>query len=486
MGAAHRAPANTDGFFGSARAVGEGVHLALAHASERSWLTAQESGKQPHAPFDAAEIEAAGFAHAFLGHFHVPKDAERHTYPGNPDPLEFGETGERGECPRHRRAGRPVQRERRVVAVSQVHDVEVALDGCEHADDVRDRVTAVVGGLRGSVRVDLTGTVAPVVRVDGADLSALGGHLDGLVIRRDRVTVGYDLGGHRRGGHCARGSSCGPRSRSPIPNAAAASSSSACGPSRTAPTSRSPDRCGSSGSPHALRRAARPEPRARAGLNVIFGPNEAGKTTWHAAIRMALTGVRRGRGSSTKEASALEDRHRPWDDPDRWAVEARVHVGDRRIDLVQDLLGKVACRATDVDLGIDVSAEITRPDGTPDASIWLGLDRDAFASTLAVGQGEMLAVADSADALQEHMQRAAAAHGTDATAAGAIERLREHRRRAVGADTASPRARCARPCATSPPARRSSPRHAAGTRPTSSSTRRPKRPPMPWRRPNTD
>ena len=171
------------------------------------------------------------------------------------------------------------------------------------------------------------------------------------------------------------------------------------------------------------------------GLNVVFGPNEAGKTTWHAAIRMALTGVRRGRGSATKEAAALEERHRPWDDPDRWAVEARIHLADRRIDLVQDLLGKVACRATDLDLGVDVSAEITRPDGTPDASIWLGLDRDAFASTLAVGQGEMLAVADSADELQQHMQRAAAAHGTDATAAGAIERLREHRRRAVGADT---------------------------------------------------
>ena len=173
------------------------------------------------------------------------------------------------------------------------------------------------------------------------------------------------------------------------------------------------------------------------GLNVIYGPNEAGKTTWHAAIRMALTGVRRGRGSATKESALLEERHRPWDDPDRWAVEAIVHLADRRIDIVQDLAGKVACRATDLDLGVDVSAEITRPDGTPDASIWLGLDRDAFATTLSVGQGEMLAVADNASALQEHMQRAAAAHGTDATAAGAIERLREYRRRAVGADTAA-------------------------------------------------
>ena len=192
-GAAHRAPANTDGFFDGFRVTGPGTHLALAHASERSWLTAQETGKQPHAPFDAADIEAAGFAHAFLGHFHVPKDAVRHTYPGNPDPLEFGETGERGVVLATVHPGGSVDRERRVVAVSQVHDVDVALDGCEHADDVRDRVTAAIGGLRGSVRVSLTGTVAPVVRVDGADLATLGGHLDGLVVRRDRVTVGYDL-----------------------------------------------------------------------------------------------------------------------------------------------------------------------------------------------------------------------------------------------------------------------------------------------------
>jgi DNA repair exonuclease SbcCD nuclease subunit len=192
-GAAHRAPANTDGFFAGFRVRGAGVHLALAHASERSWLTAQESGKQPHAPFDAAEIEAAGFAHAFLGHFHLPKDADRHTYPGNPDPLEFGETGERGVVLATVEADGTVRRERRVVAASVVHYVDVALDGCEHADDVRDRVTAVIGSLRGSVRVTLTGTVAPTVRVDGADLAGLGGHLEGLVIR-SRVSVGYDLG----------------------------------------------------------------------------------------------------------------------------------------------------------------------------------------------------------------------------------------------------------------------------------------------------
>jgi DNA repair protein SbcC/Rad50 len=170
------------------------------------------------------------------------------------------------------------------------------------------------------------------------------------------------------------------------------------------------------------------------GMSVVAGPNEAGKSSWHAALRLALTGVRRGRGRTTSADLAVAERHRPWDLPERWEVEARVSLDDgRRIDIHQDLAGKVACRAVDVALGRDVSDEIL--DGTPDASRWLGLDRDAFAATVSVSQAEILAVADAADQLQEQMQRAAATRGTDATAAQAIERLVEFRREAVGADT---------------------------------------------------
>ena len=115
-------------------------------------------------------------------------------------------------------------------------------------------------------------------------------------------------------------------------------------------------------------------------------------------------------------------------------MEARLGLDDgRTIDISQDLAGKVACRAVDVALGRDVSDEIM--DGTPDASRWLGLDRDSFAATVSVGQSQIMAVADAAEGLQEQMQRAAATRGTDATAAEAIARLEEFRRDAVGADT---------------------------------------------------
>jgi len=168
------------------------------------------------------------------------------------------------------------------------------------------------------------------------------------------------------------------------------------------------------------------------GMNVIGGPNEAGKTSWHAATRLALTGVRRGPGR-TKEVASVIDRHRPWDSPDQWEVEARLHLNDgRTVDISQDLAGKVACRARDVTLGDDLSNEIIN-DGTPDATRWLGLDRESFSAVVAVSQAQIMAVVDGASGLQDQMQRAAATRGTDATAAEAIERLKSFRKEAVGA-----------------------------------------------------
>lgn len=192
-GAAHRAPANTDGFFAGFRPDRGGQHLALAHASERSLLGWQEEGKQPHAPFDAREIAEAGIAHAFLGHYHLPRDADRHTYPGNPDPLEFGEEGERGAVVVAVQPDGNVVRERHAVAVSRVHDVTISLDGAAHEDEVRVAITAALASLDGCVRVTLEGEVGPSARVDARDLARLGEHLDGLVVRVGQLGVAHDL-----------------------------------------------------------------------------------------------------------------------------------------------------------------------------------------------------------------------------------------------------------------------------------------------------
>jgi exonuclease SbcD len=192
-GAAHRAPANTDGFLEHFTVDRPGVHLALFHGSETAAMGFQESGKAPHAPFTAEQIEAAGIHHAFVGHFHAPRDEARHTYPGNPDPLAFGENGNRAAVLCTVREDGTVDRVRHPVSVSQVHDRSVDIGGVTHSGQLRERVAAAVAGLGGTVRVTLHGDVDPDVDIRLADLDGLAPHLDALVPRLGAVGVAYDF-----------------------------------------------------------------------------------------------------------------------------------------------------------------------------------------------------------------------------------------------------------------------------------------------------
>lgn len=197
-GAAHAAPANTPGFLDGFRVRGDGVHVALFHGSEQSGLSFEDDGKRPHAPFRASQIPESGLHHALVGHFHTPRDAPWHTYAGNPEPLTFGETGERGAVVVTVDAAGRVARERHRVAVSQVSDVVVPVDGVRHAGELRERIAAAVAALNGSVRVRIEGEIAPEVDLDPGEfdqraLAELVPHLDALVPVLGRVTVGYDL-----------------------------------------------------------------------------------------------------------------------------------------------------------------------------------------------------------------------------------------------------------------------------------------------------
>ena len=169
------------------------------------------------------------------------------------------------------------------------------------------------------------------------------------------------------------------------------------------------------------------------GMTVIAGDNESAKSSWHAAIYAALCGRRRARGAPRREEQSFIDLHKPWDGGD-WLVSGEVVLDDgRRIELRQDLAGKVDCQAKDLDVGTDVSAEVMN-DGAPDGARWLGLDRSSFMATACVEQAQMLRVLDDADGLQSHLQRAADTAGADSTAASALSLIDEFERDRVGRD----------------------------------------------------
>lgn len=192
-GAAHRAPANTPGFLDDFHVDRGGVNLALFHGSAQGDLWFQGDGKVPHAPFRAEQIGDAGLQHALLGHYHGPVDGPSHTYPGNPDPLTFGETGDRAAVLVTVGDNGDLSRERLRVATSSVSDVEVDLTGVTHAGEVVERVLAAASTLSGVVRVTLSGEVGTDVDLRLEDVAGLRPpSLDALVPRLGRISVAYD------------------------------------------------------------------------------------------------------------------------------------------------------------------------------------------------------------------------------------------------------------------------------------------------------
>lgn len=172
------------------------------------------------------------------------------------------------------------------------------------------------------------------------------------------------------------------------------------------------------------------------GVNVVYGPNEAGKSTWHAALYAGLCGIRRSRGQPRREDREFEERHRPWDDGS-WGAGAVIQLEDgRRVQLRHDLAGRVDSSARDADFaGRDYSNEVMGSDGV-DGARWLGLDRRSFLSTACVRQAAILRLLDDAASLQDELQRAADTAGADETAAEALQRLRDFHSEHVGSGRA--------------------------------------------------
>lgn len=193
-GVAHRAPRHTPGFFDGGFAVDRGgLHLGFFHGAERAGLPFELQGKQPHAPFDAEQIPAAGLLHAFVGHYHQPRDEVQYTYPGNPEPLSFGEEGKRGAVVVEIDDQGSLARRRVVVAASEMHDLGLDVTGCSGLHDIRERLRERLQGLSGMARVTLEGELADGVDLRLGDLDSVAHELDDLVLRSGSLSVAFDI-----------------------------------------------------------------------------------------------------------------------------------------------------------------------------------------------------------------------------------------------------------------------------------------------------
>jgi len=196
-GASHTAPTGTEGFFERFSGVGrDGLNLALFHGSESHGFHSQGTEKVAHAPFRADQVASAGFDYAFVGHYHSPVADALHCYPGNPDPLEFGEAGDRGAVVASISDAGAVDVEVRNVATTLCSNTELDVSSCRSSTEIETAVADVLADAEGFVRLDLVGELALDVDFDRSQREALyghGRHLESLLIRDSSLRRAYDL-----------------------------------------------------------------------------------------------------------------------------------------------------------------------------------------------------------------------------------------------------------------------------------------------------
>ena len=175
-------------------------------------------------------------------------------------------------------------------------------------------------------------------------------------------------------------------------------------------------------------------------MNLVVGPNEAGKSTLQEAIVTGLYGLRSVDGA---RAATVEraDRWRPWQGGNfGLALEFELDDGTQ-LRVERDLDAETA-RVTDVGTGAELTDRFDR-----DASgvlqlgrQLLGVSRDIYTNTACISRSEVMRLEDAGSIKEVIVALADSAH-PDRTAQRVLDRLRQERVHRIG----KPRGRWAAP-----------------------------------------
>ena len=147
---------------------------------------------EPCAPFDESAVAAAGFDHALVGHYQKAHLGWMHTYPGAPIAHDLGNGASGAAVLVTLAADGTIERELIELSSPPLHDVAVDLTGAKSARDAVKRAEASLAASSGTVRLRLTGRMAPDIVLQRDDFAGLVPGADDLLLDWD-VEVDVDL-----------------------------------------------------------------------------------------------------------------------------------------------------------------------------------------------------------------------------------------------------------------------------------------------------
>src|SRR5919109_978335 len=166
-------------------------------------------------------------------------------------------------------------------------------------------------------------------------------------------------------------------------------------------------------------------------MNLVVGPNEAGKSTLQEAIVTGLYGLLAGDRSRATPGERAE-RWRPWvGGAFGLALELELEDGTR-LRVERDLDADVA-RVIDLDGGGDLSDRFER-NGSGELQLGrqlLGVSRDIYTNTACISRSEVMRLED-AGSIKEAIVALADSASPDRTAQRVLDRLRQERTQRIG------------------------------------------------------
>src|SRR5437899_1485730 len=166
-------------------------------------------------------------------------------------------------------------------------------------------------------------------------------------------------------------------------------------------------------------------------MNLVVGPNEAGKSTLQEAIVTGLFGLRSGNGA---RAATVEraDRWRPWQGGN-FGLALEFALDDGTQLRVERDLDAETTRVTDVGTGAELTDRFER-DASGALQLGrqlLGVSRDIYTNTACISRSEVMRLEDAGSIKEVIVALADSAH-PDRTAQRVLDRLRQERAHRIG------------------------------------------------------
>src|SRR5438270_7338015 len=166
-------------------------------------------------------------------------------------------------------------------------------------------------------------------------------------------------------------------------------------------------------------------------MNLVVGPNEAGKSTLQEAIVTGLFGLRSGDGA---RAATVEraDRWRPWQGGS-FALALEFELDDGTQLRVERDLDAETARVIDIGTGAELTDRFDR-DASGALQLGrqlLGVSRDIYTNTACISRSEVMRLDDAGSIKEVIVALAYSAH-PDRTAQRVLDRLRQERAHRIG------------------------------------------------------